>query len=67
MQYIEDMDDAINVPDFLKEFEKRKLSNVTSPISLYILKDDGELSIIAIQQHPIKGNSLYYYYSILTF
>ena len=52
------MDNARTTPDILRQFEqpgRRKLSNVTSPISLFILKNDGNLAIIAIQSHPRKG------------
>ena len=59
VQYIEDMNDAENTPDTLRQFEqpdRRKMSDVTSPISLFILKDDGQLAIVAIQSHPRKGN-----------
>ena len=58
VQYIEDMDDVQKSPDILRQFEqpnRRKMSDVTSPISLFILRDDGQLAIIAIQNHPRKG------------
>ena len=57
VQYIEEMDDVINAPDLSDRnaSDDRVLSSFKSPIALFVLKDDGMLTVFAIQTDSNTG------------
>lgn len=62
MQYIEEMNEVVNSIDLTDQnpSDDRKLRKLHSPLAFFVLKEDGNLAVVAIQSDAEPGMRIFF-------